>query len=314
MDANWGKRWWKAGEVQRIWPETFLKSNEMYCVAACARFRSLNYFKDSVWLLEAGGKSASALLLHSRQTLFPVFNGQQVPVPELMRRFLWSRPINAIQGLRADTEIMENALSPLGYRKTDYVDYDLMAIKKPFGHADADVQAAERASERAAGRATERASAPDGLVIRKPAHGDFPALLSMQKAYDLEEVLPPGSALDESKCRLVLRGIIERGNLLVAEMDGVLVGKINTNAASYSCLSVGGVYVRPAFRNRGIALCMITALLDSLCEKTDAFTLFVKKSNTAARSVYRRAGFATIADYRISYVQPSHTQWDRYAA
>jgi predicted GNAT family acetyltransferase len=98
-----------------------------------------------------------------------------------------------------------------------------------------------------------------------------------------------------------LQRIFTNEQMLVAELNGRLVGKINTSADSFTRFQVGGVYVHPDFRAQGIALRMTAEFVRSLIAQGKGVSLFVKKSNPAALSVYRRAGFEFLADYRISY-------------
>jgi len=89
--------------------------------------------------------------------------------------------------------------------------------------------------------------------------------------------------------------------MLVAELNGRLIGKINTNAATFARYQVGGVYVLPEYRGRGIARRMAVEFITSLTAQGRGISLFVKKSNPAARRVYQRIGFEILGDYRINY-------------
>jgi ribosomal protein S18 acetylase RimI-like enzyme len=53
----------------------------------------------------------------------------------------------------------------------------------------------------------------------------------------------------------------------------------------------------------GIAQAMVAAMRDRFCRRKTALSLYVRKSNIPAQAVYKRAGFRTIADYRISYTE-----------
>jgi predicted GNAT family acetyltransferase len=86
--------------------------------------------------------------------------------------------------------------------------------------------------------------------------------------------------------------------VLVAELDGRVVGKINTNAVTFTRRQIGGVYVHPDYRGMGIARRMAGEFASSL---VSGISLFVRKSNTAARNVYLGIGFEIAGDYRISY-------------
>jgi predicted GNAT family acetyltransferase len=61
------------------------------------------------------------------------------------------------------------------------------------------------------------------------------------------------------------------------------------------------VYVHPDYRGIGIAGRMTSEFTESLAAQGRGISLFVKKSNTAARRVYQRIGFEIQGDYRIDY-------------
>jgi predicted GNAT family acetyltransferase len=79
------------------------------------------------------------------------------------------------------------------------------------------------------------------------------------------------------------------------------VGKINTNAESFTRYQIGGVYVHTDYRGLGIASVMTAALVRKLLAMGKGASLFVKKQNAAAGTVYRRVGFVKTGEYRIAY-------------
>jgi hypothetical protein len=142
---------------------------------------------------------------------------------------------------------------------------------------------------------------PIELTLRSPLPEDEESLFTLQSAYEQEEVLPASAAFDPAVSRLNLQQILSRGRLLVAELDGQVVGKINTSALSFTRYQIGGVYVRPDCRGLGIGAKMTAVFVQSLLAQGRGVTLFVKKRNAAACKVYRKAGFSVLADYRITY-------------
>ena len=261
----------------------FLKNREIHCVTACSKFLSRNGIRDHVWSLREAGGNISALLLHSGRTLFPVFDcPSPIPAPYFMNRFLRKVPIRAIQGCRENTDMLEYTITSLGCHCTDRIDYDLMSLdREPNGEA--------------------LTAGPAGLVLRKPDASDWDALYLLQAAYEQEEVLPWGTAFNPASCRRSLERIIAGEHILAAELDGRIVGKINTNALSFSRYQIGGVYVHPDYRGRGIAVSMGAAFARYLTGEGWRLSLFVKKRNSAAQAVYRRIGFTVTGNYRISY-------------
>jgi len=279
-------RWRKSQEAESFLPEAFLKEHEKYYVNACARFRNLNYFQDHAWVLSAGN-DMRAMILHSKQTIFPVFGGyNKFNFPDYLLRSLKNINISALHGLAKETETLEEILLPLGFKAVEYMNYYLMAVDPTN-----EVRLIK--------------TPPTGLILRHPVKSDLKKLLPLQLAYEREEVLPAGALVDKKVCALNLGRILSKEKILVAELDGELVGKINTNAEGYSRYQVGGVYVSPKHRSKGIGSFMTAAFVRLLLAAGKGVTLFVRKKNNAAISVYLSTGFKNIADYRIVYMQQS---------
>jgi ribosomal protein S18 acetylase RimI-like enzyme len=289
-------RWWKAGEVEKSWPEMFLKSREAYCVAACARYLGMSFLFDRLWVLSSGGESVTSLLFQSGRTLFPVFGGQtDIKIPPYMGRVLGDIPIHALQGLRSDVDLLEETLIPFGFAQAERVDFDLMTIDRQD-------------------MVFSPVKIPAGVKLKAPLEADIEKILPLQAAYEIEEVLPSGAIFNAKLCRARLERMFKKEKMLTACVNDRIVGKINTNARSFSRYQIGGVYVMPEYRGRGIAGAMTAAFSRLLlahgvsadgangASADTGITLFVKKHNTAAQKVYRRAGFKKMADYCISYM------------
>jgi ribosomal protein S18 acetylase RimI-like enzyme len=262
--------------------EEFLRSREQYCVNACAKFLQTHSLHDKEWYFTNPEGAVQAMILRSGGMLFPVFGTtRDIPPPRFLKNLLGRTPIHAVQGLRDDTEILDAALVRMGYTAAEHRDYDLLALQSP----------------------PERKRPEDfpGLVLRKPGFTDLEAMLPLQAGYEKEEVLPKDAAFNPAWCRLNLSRIIAGEQSLVACMENRIVGKINTNAASFTRLQVGGVYVLPEYRGLGIGRRMTAAFVGELIKQGRGLSLFVKKNNPAARAIYDGAGFSVVGDYRISY-------------
>jgi ribosomal protein S18 acetylase RimI-like enzyme len=275
--------WRKVHGEEYEGPEQFLRRREDFCVAACARFLKGDPSHDHVWALPGPGGEIAALLLHSRRSLFPIFNGnREIPLPEFLSRFLFKVPIHVVQGLKEDTEILGKAMRARGYWAVEIIDYDLMAL---------DTEPPASAFR----------SGPPGLIIRTPTANDTDEIFRLQAAYEQEEVLPRNVVFNPAASRLSLERVLAGEQVLVAELGGMIVGKINTSARSFTRRQIGGVFVRPDCRGMGIGLKLSAAFFKILILNGGRASLFVKKKNIAARSLYRRLGFANLGDYRISY-------------
>ena len=281
--GNMYPRWHKAPKTERNSAEAFLKAREKYCVSASARFLSMKESRDHVWYLPGPGGGISALLLHSRKTLFPLFDKKKdIPGPRFLNWFLGKAPIHALQGLMKDAELLEALMENQNYYAAERIDYELMGIDETP-------------------RPQAFRAGPRGLTLRKPVPEDLESLFTLQSAYEQEEVLPKNAVFNPAACRLNLEHILSSEQSLVAELDNQVVGKINTSAESFTRYQVGGVYVRPDCRGRGIAASMTAFFVRELLSQGKGISLFVKKQNDAAIKVYRRTGFAILADYRITY-------------
>jgi ribosomal protein S18 acetylase RimI-like enzyme len=260
-------------------------------VAACARFLHRRGGRDYLWLLQDKDPPAPqsgderedirALLMLSKRSLFPILaETGETPPPPFINSLLRRVPIHAIQGLGKDVVFLENLAARLGLRAAEGIDYDLMTLDREPALLD---------------------RYPPELLLRQPAYGDMENLYRLQSAYEQEEVLPRGAVFSPLSCRNSLEHILTREHILVAELGGRMVGKINTSALSFSRYQIGGVYVEPDYRGMGIASRMAAVFSRTLIREGKGLSLFVKKRNAAARTVYRKIGFETLDDYRICY-------------
>jgi predicted GNAT family acetyltransferase len=196
-----------------------------------------------------------------------------------------------MQGLAGDLDLLEPELAGKGLCAGEKYDYELRSL----------VRDGQGAAEKPLPRAMENFTGPRGLIIRRPRMTDLEGIFPLQKGYEQEEVLPRRSVFNAAACRRTLEQMIATDLILIAELKGILVGKININAQSFNCLQIGGVYVLPEFRNRGIAQAMTAGIIQALQPLKKKFTLFVKKANLPALRAYDNIGFVKIGDYRINY-------------
>ncbi|MDR0455227.1 MAG: GNAT family N-acetyltransferase [Treponema sp.] len=279
-------RWRKMKKQQIAETELLLQSQERWCMNACNRYINRNKKEDNVWLLRNKAGNFFALVVHAKQSLLPVLCGQEnIPPLHFLRGLFGTVPIHSLQGKKEDVLIMEGALEKIGLYAAEKIDFDLMCIDNP---------PAGFSSVRPVG-------APPGLIIRKPQSNDMNALAALQAAYEQEEVVPSASEFNAAVSRLNTERIFSKEQMLVAELGGRLIGKINTNAAVFFRYQVGGVYVHPDYRGRGIGGRMAGEFITSLVAQGKGISLFVKKSNLCARRVYQRIGFEILGDYRIDY-------------
>jgi ribosomal protein S18 acetylase RimI-like enzyme len=268
--------WRKMKRRQISGVEELLRSNERRYMNACDRYLNRD---SAVWIL---GDPPSAVMIYSRQNLMPVLCGKKiVPAPRFLCGIFGTVSVYSMQGPKDDVLVTEKALGEIGLYAAEKKDYDLMCLDRlhPGCHP----------------------AALPGLVIRKPEPEDMDALAELHAAYEQEEVLPAASEFRLAVSRMNIERIFAHEQMLVAALGGRLVGKINTNAVTFTRYQIGGVYVHPDYRGLGIARRMASEFVESLLAQGRGISLFVKKNNIAARKVYQHIGFEIIGDYRIDY-------------
>jgi len=271
----------KAADLGSV--EKLLRANEAMYVSACGRFLSRGVLNDPIWLLQKKKEEAESLILSSRSTLMPVFcANDNITNPDFLCGFFNKKKIHSIQGLAAEVEALQETIKKTKRAVKDIFEYDLMSLdKKPDPN--------------------NAKNEPDNIVLKVPQLTDLEQIAQLHAAYEKEEVLPKGSVFSPAGSRINTANIIVSGRILTAQIDGRFVGKINVNAVSFTRYQVGGVYVHPNFRGRGIARKMAFEFISSLIEQGRGVTLFVKKNNTAACKLYKGLGFTVKGDYRITY-------------
>jgi predicted GNAT family acetyltransferase len=205
---------------------------------------------------------------------------KEIPDARFLKSFFNKKKLHSVQGLTMEVQIMENVLERIGMTAWDIYDYDLMDLDS---------------------LPSAKLSGPENLVLRVPQMIDLDAAAPLQAGYEMEEVLPKGAAFSPAASRINLSNIIAKGQILAAQINGRLVGKINVSSVSFTRYLVGGVYVHPDFRGMGIAKRMTQEFITSLISQGKGITLFVKKNNIPARKIYAALGFKKTGDYRITY-------------
>jgi len=281
--------------------DSLLRENEGNYVGACSRF--LTRGDSPVWVLREKTKSVNtssvntgsvynscvkALVISSKSTLMPVLCGEKnIPSPDFLDNFTRKKNVHSIQGLTNEVSLLEKEMKRLGWITADIFDYNLMTLDK-LNKTQVKLK-------------SDTEDKLFNLVLKKPQLTDIDAISPLQAGYEKEEVVPKGSEFSPAASRINTANIIAGGQILAAELNGRYIGKINVSAVSYTRFQVGGVYVHPDFRGLGVGRKMVFEFTSSLLRQNKGVTLFVKKTNTAARRLYTSLGFAEKGDYRITY-------------
>ncbi|MCL2609980.1 MAG: GNAT family N-acetyltransferase [Treponema sp.] len=258
-----------------------LRANEHLCLNAYDRLINRRESNSRAWVLRDGGEDLAALV-YAGKGLLPVLGGRRgmIPPPLFLRGIFRVLPVRSLQGIESDMLLIENQMEGMGFYADEKIRFDLMGLDR-LPHAGP--------------------TGPEGLVIRRAKYADMDALVTMQAAYEVEEVLPAGKKLNMAFSRMNAEKIFVHERLLVAELDGDLVGKVNTTASSSTRCQIGGVYIRPDYRGLGIASRLTAEFSAELIRAGMGISLFVKKHNIAARKAYLKVGFAILGNYRINY-------------
>lgn len=140
-----------------------------------------------------------------------------------------------------------------------------------------------------------------GLELRRATLGDLEGLFPLACAYEREEVLSPLHRFDPAAAKATqLRALREQRVYLAAER-GRIVGRAQTNARGWARDQIGGVFVLPELRGRGIGRAVVQALLSEIFSAGRGAALFVKDGNEAARSLYEGLGFGDEGPFRVDY-------------
>lgn len=189
------------------------------------------------------------------------------------------RGTSACIGLARDVARVESAL---GLASADGNDYFLMVLDS--------------------GRIACGLDSPvEGLTAFVPRKSDLGGIFPLQAAYEKEEVLVSIHRHDPKATRAALASALDAQEMLCASLDGRIVAKAQTNARGIAYDQLGGIYVEPGLRGRGVGTWLVASLCQRLIGQGRCLTLFVKKKNAAAIGSYRRIGFSFRDSYRISY-------------
>lgn len=138
---------------------------------------------------------------------------------------------------------------------------------------------------------------PEGVEVRPARESDFDALCDLQASYEAEEVYD-GARPSGSYIAMRVAAIMRDGSCRVAVCGGRLVGKANLNARGIRCDQVGGVFVAPERRGRGICAALVGALAGEADRMSRALALYVKIGNAPALRAYLKCGFSETGSYR----------------
>ena len=132
----------------------------------------------------------------------------------------------------------------------------------------------------------------DGKMdIRKIGEQDYTEIIGLIRAEF------PYVSFDEEKIR---KRIGSNKIFVFKAVEGKkLLGFIEVEVLEASIARINGVTVKPRYRNRGVAKKLLLYVIEFLKKKDiERVLLLVKEKNSAAKKVYKEAGFSFIGMYR----------------
>lgn len=263
----------------------YLSENEWGHVGFSSRLRTARGATQpgTIYLRRAGGQQngIKEALLYTRDGLIiPAFAAEspssRSDLNTIVYDEIYRRKPNTVMGLRSQVDAVERAIGATPHAS---VTYHVMTITK-------------------SPRVTPSC---DGIVCKRAKPRDAGLLYPLQRGYELEEVLLDPGSFNKSSCYLRLQKNLRRDLVFYAVKDGRAVAKAGTNAIGFSFAQLGGVFTVEEYRNLGYGEYVLTVLLAGIFRTHMGASLFVKKANRAAITLYNKLGFDIIDEYKITY-------------
>jgi len=140
-----------------------------------------------------------------------------------------------------------------------------------------------------------------GYTYKQSSLEDFAQLLPLQISYEKEEVVLPGHRIQINQTRQYLKESLHKQICVHGLLGNSIISKGMTNVQGRTLDQIGGVYTLPEYRNQGIGKHTMLHLLRLIHYLEKDASLFVKKYNIPAISLYTNIGFSRTGDFSIAY-------------
>ena len=233
---------------------------------------------------DEGDRPQGAALISRGGLILPVLDEQKVwhadDIRVLKKKvFFFAASVHSVLGSKRDVRIIVDALS---IQPKSQVEYVLMVKSEPHFF-------------------DEPGENIPGLTIRKAGKQDAQSIYPLQYGYEHEEVLIHPDRFNAGNCMAILKRSLVKQIIYIAELNGKPVAKASTNGIGFDYYQLGGIYTIPEFRKRGISTSLVRSLVRDIEHSGKRSCLFVKRSNTTARQVYRNLGFCYCIDFEAAY-------------
>ncbi|MDR1786492.1 MAG: GNAT family N-acetyltransferase [Spirochaetaceae bacterium] len=133
---------------------------------------------------------------------------------------------------------------------------------------------------------------------------DAEALFPLRRAYELEEVYPPGLPFSEEAMRKNLSALLASRRVLGIPRDdrkGEFAAMGVINGSARGIIQIGGMFTLGEFRSRGYARAIAGCFARRALNQGMEAVLFAGTSNTPAIRAYSHAGFVPCGGFGINY-------------
>ncbi|RME24225.1 MAG: GNAT family N-acetyltransferase [Deltaproteobacteria bacterium] len=138
------------------------------------------------------------------------------------------------------------------------------------------------------------------LALRTAGASDVPLVVEWSAAMIAEDLQADPRDEDPEGFRRQVRGRVRSGRCLLGLADDGIVFKLDVGRHHQDGVQVGGTYVLPSHRGRGLATAGMRAACDRLFQRYRRVTLHVNEANHPAVAAYERAGFRRATAFRLA--------------
>ncbi|TVQ91042.1 MAG: GNAT family N-acetyltransferase [Deltaproteobacteria bacterium] len=136
-------------------------------------------------------------------------------------------------------------------------------------------------------------------AIRRARPEEWPTLAEYARSMELEDLGRDPCSVDPELHARVVKERIGAGKTWVLDHAGEIGFTVNVGTQTATGCQVGGTYVPPHLRGRGLATLGMRALTRRLLREHSLVTLHVNEQNRPAVRCYERAGYLRGAAFRI---------------
>jgi RimJ/RimL family protein N-acetyltransferase len=143
------------------------------------------------------------------------------------------------------------------------------------------------------------------MGFRRAMEDDIPEVDALSAAMEIEDTGIDPRAESAQAHRMAVQERVRSGRTYLIERGGEIVFQVHVGTVSSRGCQVGGTYVPPRHRGKGLGGAGVAATCDTLLRSYPLVTLHVNEANRPAVAVYERCGFQRSTPMRLLTVQGS---------